>query len=134
VNGLYALGATDAAIFAALMLFRLTRPDLFGRVFRCAVILAGIEEALASVEAEAEAEAGRCRRLAVRLRGVPGIVRAAVTPHPGAVPVPCRLMIAAGAAVPIIGPIDEAGAVAAVAGLTLLPEYRARVVGAWARA
>ena len=134
MNGLYALGVTDAAIFAALMLFRLTRPELFGRVFRCAVILAGIEEALAIVEAEAEAETGRLRRLIVRLKGVPGIVRAALKPHPDAVPIPCKLMITAGVAVPIVGPVDEAGAVAVVAGLTLLPEYRARVVGAWARA
>jgi hypothetical protein len=130
---LYALGITDAALFGALMLFKLTRPELFGRVFRCAVILAGIEEALATIEAEAEAVRG-FRRLGVRLRGVPGIVRAALKPNPDAVPIACKLMIALGVAVPIVGPVDEAGAVATVAGLTLIPEYRGRVSRAWARA
>jgi hypothetical protein len=131
---LHLAALTDGAIFAALLAFRLINRPLFERVFRCALILAGIAEAVAAVEARAEAEPRRVRRFWLRLCGVPSVLRAALRPNPEAVPIVCKVMIAMGAAVPVVGPIDEAGAVATVAGLTIIPEYRNRVLSAWNRA
>jgi len=131
---LHLAAATDGAIFAALLAFRWLNRPLFDRAFRCAAILAGIAEALAEIEARAESEPSRARRLWLRFCGVPRVVRAALRPNPDAVPIPCKLMIALGVAVPMVGPVDEAGAVATVAGLTIIPEYRNRVLSAWYRA
>ena len=128
---MHAVLITDGAIFAALAAFRIIAPDTFGRVFRAAVILAGIAGEVAALEARAAGEPSRLRRVGLKLAAMPGIVRAAVKPHPDALPAPCRAMIAAGAVVPIIGPVDEAGAVVVVAGCAIVPELRRRIVAAW---
>lgn len=121
----------DAALFAGLLALRVVKPRLFARIISTAITLAGIGEALAAIEAEAEGVKGRIRRFLVKLRGVPGVVRAALTPHADAVPVPCRVLIAVGVAVPVIGPIDEALAALTVAALMVSEAYRAKVVRAW---
>lgn len=125
---------SDGAIFAALLLFRISAPAKFARVFYAAKILAGIVEAVAKAEADAAAAESRWQRFRVKVAAVPAIVRAALLPSPDGLPVVATVMIAAGVAVPIVGPVDEAAAVAVVAGCAGVPEYRRRIVAAWSLA
>ena len=115
------LAGVDVAILAGTAVLRWRRPDTFARLMRAAVQLAGIAEALP----------GDGARLREKIKAIPAIIRAAVRRHRDGIPVPVRLMIAAGVGLPIVGPVDEALAAISVAGLMFHPATRAKVRRAW---
>ena len=59
------------------------------------------------------------------------LARAVWAGSPDSLPLPGRVLIAPGAFAPIIGPVDEALAITAVAGITALPSCRVKVIAAW---
>ena len=131
MNAVKALLTIDAAILVGILAASRIAPRSFARFIRAAVILAGIAAPLSALESLTDAEPSRLRRWWLRLSWTPLVIRAAFTPSPAAIPAALRVMIAAGAVVPIIGPVDEVAALAAVAFLALHPNYRNRVSAAW---